>query len=120
MERVLSPTEAIIEGRRTILVGTNNYLGLTFDAACVGGRRSTRWRPLRHGHHRLAHRQRQLSAAMRAWSEALARFYGREHAMVFTTGYQANLGIISTIAGPKDYLIIDADSPCQHLRRLQA
>ena len=29
--------------------------------------------------------------------------------MVFTTGYQANLGIISTLVGPKDYLIIDAD-----------
>ena len=36
MERVLSPTEAIIEGRNTILVGTNNYLGLTFDDASVG------------------------------------------------------------------------------------
>jgi 8-amino-7-oxononanoate synthase len=30
--------------------------------------------------------------------------------MVFTTGYQANLGIISTVAGPDDYLLIDADS----------
>ena len=40
----------------------------------------------------------------------LARFYGREHCMVFTTGYQANLGVIATLAGPKDYLIIDADS----------
>jgi 8-amino-7-oxononanoate synthase len=33
MDRVLSPTEAIIKGRRTLLAGTNNYLGLTFDPA---------------------------------------------------------------------------------------
>jgi len=31
MDEILSATEAVIEGRRTILVGTNNYLGLTFD-----------------------------------------------------------------------------------------
>src|SRR4029434_7017003 len=35
MEKVLSPTEAIIEGRPTILVGTNNYLGLTFDPSAI-------------------------------------------------------------------------------------
>ena len=35
MDRVLSPTEAIINGRPTMLVGTNNYLGLTFDPSCM-------------------------------------------------------------------------------------
>ena len=35
MERVLSPTEAIINGKQTLLLGTNNYLGLTFDPACI-------------------------------------------------------------------------------------
>jgi 8-amino-7-oxononanoate synthase len=35
MEQVISPTEAIINGRRTILAGTNNYLGLTFHPECV-------------------------------------------------------------------------------------
>src|ERR1700748_873215 len=34
-ERVLSPTEAIINGRKTLLVGTNNYFGLTFDPSCM-------------------------------------------------------------------------------------
>ncbi|MDB5393057.1 MAG: 8-amino-7-oxononanoate synthase, partial [Rhodospirillales bacterium] len=37
-------------------------------------------------------------------------FYGRRSAMVFTTGYQANLGLISTLAGRGDHLLIDADS----------
>ena len=34
MERVISPTEAIINGK-TFLAGTNNYLGLTFDPSCI-------------------------------------------------------------------------------------
>jgi 7-keto-8-aminopelargonate synthetase-like enzyme len=35
MDKVLSSTEAIINGRRMILAGTNNYMGLTFDADCI-------------------------------------------------------------------------------------
>src|SRR3979490_1022926 len=35
MERVLSPTQAIINGKPTLLVGTNNYFGLTFDPSCM-------------------------------------------------------------------------------------
>src|SRR4029453_15715346 len=35
MDRIVSATEAVIEGRPTILGGSNNYLGLTFDACCV-------------------------------------------------------------------------------------
>ena len=34
-EQLLSPTEAVVEGRRVILAGTNNYLGLTFDPECI-------------------------------------------------------------------------------------
>src|SRR3546814_11701280 len=42
--------------------------------------------------------------------DALKDFYAMDHAMVFSTGYQANLGIISTIAGKGDYVILDIDS----------
>ena len=35
VERILSPTEGIVAGRRVILGGTNNYLGLTFDPDCI-------------------------------------------------------------------------------------
>ena len=35
IERILSPTEAIVNGRQMILAGTNNYLGLTFDPECL-------------------------------------------------------------------------------------
>lgn len=107
MERVLSPTEAIIGGRRAILAGTNNYLGLTFDPECIDAAQTalatcgtgTTGSRIANGSY-AGHNDLEL---------ALADFYGRDHAMVFTTGYQANLGIISTLAGPQDYLIIDAD-----------
>ncbi len=108
MERVLSPTEAIIEGRNTILVGTNNYLGLTFDDASVGAAVDAL---RRYGTGTTGSRIANGSyQGHKGLERELARFYGRDHCMVFTTGYQANLGIISTLAGPKDYLIIDADS----------
>jgi glycine C-acetyltransferase/8-amino-7-oxononanoate synthase len=42
--------------------------------------------------------------------EALKEYYGTKYAMVFSTGYQANLGLMSTIAGKEDYIILDADS----------
>src|SRR6185437_6423721 len=46
----------------------------------------------------------------RAVEQALRDFYAMDHAMVFSTGYQANLGIISTIAGKDDYIVLDIDS----------
>ncbi len=49
-------------------------------------------------------------APHRAVEAALREFYDMDHAMVFSTGYQANLGIISTIAGKGDYIILDIDS----------
>ncbi|HET9216482.1 MAG TPA: 8-amino-7-oxononanoate synthase, partial [Terriglobia bacterium] len=35
IERIVSPTEAIVNGRPMILAGTNNYLGLTLDTECI-------------------------------------------------------------------------------------
>jgi 8-amino-7-oxononanoate synthase len=108
MERVLSPTEAIINGKRTLLVGTNNYFGLTFDPACIEaaveatkaeGTGTTGSRILNGSYTDHTDLEREL-----------ADFYGMKHCMVFTTGYQANLGLISTLVGEGDYLIIDADS----------
>jgi 8-amino-7-oxononanoate synthase len=107
LDHVLSPTEAMIKGRRTLLLGTNNYLGLTYDPDVIAksaeavrefGTGTTGSRIANgsyDGHQRL---ERELAA-----------FYGRRHAMVFSTGYQANLGIISTLAGKTDHLLLDAD-----------
>lgn len=108
MEKILSATEALIEGRPTILCGSNNYLGFTFDADCIDaaketldtcGTGTTGSRIANGSYH-----------DHQALEQDLADFYGMKHCMVFTTGYQANLGAISTLAGPNDFLIIDADS----------
>jgi 8-amino-7-oxononanoate synthase len=107
-EKIVSPTEAILDGRRILLFGTNNYLGLTFDQSCVeasvnaiyeAGTGTTGSR-IANGTY----------AGHTQLEQKIAEFYGRRAAMVFTTGYQANLGLISTLAGRGDHLLIDADS----------
>jgi 7-keto-8-aminopelargonate synthetase-like enzyme len=108
MERVLSPTRAICNGRDTILLGTYNYMGMTFDPDVIeAGKRAlddygsgTTGSRVLNGTYQ-GHRE---------CEEALKEFYGMDHAMVFSTGYQANLGIISTIAGKGDYVVLDIDS----------
>src|SRR3954468_3833651 len=108
MERVLSPTEAIINGKKCLTVGTNNYFGLTFDPSCMQaaidaiqaegtGTTGSRIANGSYSEHVALERE-------------IAEFYGKKHCMVFTTGYQANLGVISTLVGPEDFLLIDADS----------
>ena len=108
MEEVLSPTVAICNGKETILLGTYNYMGMTFDddvrqaglnALKEFGSGTTGSRVL-NGTYSL-HRD---------CEDALKEFYAMDHAMVFSTGYQANLGIISTLAGKGDYVILDIDS----------
>ena len=49
-------------------------------------------------------------AMHRELERELASFLGRKHCIVFTTGYQANLGMIAGLAGPKDTIYLDADS----------
>lgn len=108
MEEVLSPTRAICNGRDTILLGTYNYMGMTFDPDVIeAGKRAmedfgagTTGSRVLNGTFR---DHRDVEAALR-------EFYDMDHAMVFSTGYQANLGIISTLAGKGDYIILDIDS----------
>jgi 8-amino-7-oxononanoate synthase len=108
MDKIVSATEAIIEGRQTILCGTNNYLGLTFDADCVAAAQQSL---AEFGTGTTGSRIANGSYdGHQALEQDLADFYGMQHCMVFTTGYQANLGAISTLAGPGDFLVIDADS----------
>ncbi|WP_288934813.1 aminotransferase class I/II-fold pyridoxal phosphate-dependent enzyme [uncultured Sphingomonas sp.] len=108
MEQVKSPTEAVIAGRDTILLGTYNYMGMTFDADVLAA-----------GHAALdqfgsgTNGSRMLNGTFRdhmAVEQALRDFYGVSGAIVFSTGYMANLGMISTLAGKGDYVILDADS----------
>jgi 8-amino-7-oxononanoate synthase len=108
VERVLSPTEAMVNGRQTVLVGTNNYLGLTFDPQCIEAAR-TAVEELGTGTtgSRMANG---TFAGHVALERDLAEFYERRYGVVFSTGYLANLGVISALAGPGDVILIDGDS----------
>jgi len=108
MQRVLSPTEAIINGKRTVLVGTNNYLGLTFDQSCIDAAVAA---TIAEGTGTTGSRIANGSYSQHeALESELAEFFGFKHCMVFSTGFQANVGTIATLVGEGDYLIIDADS----------
>lgn len=108
IDQILSPTRGLIHGREVILAGTNNYLGLTFDPDCIAAAREA----LEHaGTGTTGSRMANGSyASHRELELELARFYDKRDAIVFSTGYQANLGMISALAGPGDTVMIDADS----------
>lgn len=108
MEKMLGPTRAIVKGKEIVLAGTNNYLGLTFNPEAIEaaskavktsgtGTTGSRFANGTYASHK------QLEAD-------LAAFLGYKHCIVFSTGYQANLGAISALAAPpNDVILIDAD-----------
>jgi 8-amino-7-oxononanoate synthase len=97
--------EVVINGRKMIMVGSNNYLGLTnhpkvkeaaieavkkYGTGCAGSRFLNGTLDI---HVKL--------------EEKLARFMRKEAALVFSTGFQVNLGVISALVGKDDVVIID-------------
>ncbi|MCL4254334.1 MAG: aminotransferase class I/II-fold pyridoxal phosphate-dependent enzyme, partial [Anaerolineae bacterium] len=109
--RALSDTEGTIahfEGKEVVMIGSNNYLGLTTDprvreAAMEGIRRFGT----------SVTGSRFLNGTLELHLELdrrLAKFVGKEAALVFSTGYQTNLGTISALVGKGDYVIIDKDA----------
>jgi 8-amino-7-oxononanoate synthase len=97
-----------IEGRKIIMAGSNNYLGLTSDprvkkaaiaaiekygTGCSGSRYLTGTLDL---HIRL--------------EERLAKFFGKEACLLFSTGYQTAQGIIPTLVGKGEYVVSDKDN----------
>jgi 8-amino-7-oxononanoate synthase len=97
--------EVIVEGRKMIMLGSNNYLGLTshpevkkaaieatkkYGSGCAGSRFLNGTLDI---HVKL--------------EEKLASFFSKEAALTFSTGYQTNLGIISSITGKDDVVVID-------------
>ena len=101
-------TEVIMEGKRRIMLGSNNYLGLTthpdvieagikayeqYGSGCSGSR--------------FLNGTLQLHLELEA---ELARFLRKEAVVTFSTGFQSNLGIISAIVGRHDYVICDREN----------
>jgi 8-amino-7-oxononanoate synthase len=107
MDRVVSATEAVVGGRPLILAGTNNYLGLTFHPDCIEAAcEATRTL----GTGTTGSRAANGSYATHVQLERdLAEFFERRSVIVFSTGYVANLGMLSTLAGPGDVFMIDGD-----------
>jgi len=100
-------TEAVIDGHRVLMLGSNNYLGLTTDprvreaaieatkkygTSCTGSR-------LQNGTLEL-----HLELERR-----LANYVGKEAALVFSTGFQVNLGTISCLVGRGDSVVTDKE-----------
>jgi 8-amino-7-oxononanoate synthase len=107
MDRVVSATEALVNGRSLILAGTNNYLGLTFHPDCIAAACDAT-RELGTGTTGSRAANGSYSAHVQLESE-LASYFRRRGVIVFSTGYVANLGMLSTLAGPGDVIVIDAD-----------
>jgi 8-amino-7-oxononanoate synthase len=108
MDEVKSPTVAIIKGKETILLGTYNYMGMTFDPDVIQAGKDAldQYGSGTNG-------SRVFNGTFRDHQDveaALREFYGTTGAIVFSTGYQANLGMISALAGKGEYIILDADS----------
>ena len=107
-DEISSPVEGIAGGRPMVLLGTNNYLGFTFNSACVrAATEATRkWGTGTTGS-RIANGTYGGHAEL---ERELSEFLGVSDTVVFSTGFQANLGVLSTVAGRDDVLLIDGDS----------
>jgi len=107
-EKLLSSTEAIVNGHEVILAGTNNYLGLTFDPECIAAAKAA---IEEQGTGTTGSRMANGTFAEHVRLEQeLATFFNKDHAIVFSTGYAATMGMASTLAGPGDVIVLDADS----------
>ncbi len=107
-EAINSATEAVVEGRTTILAGTNNYLGLTFDPDCIAaGVAALQSQGTGTTGSRMANGS---YAAHGALETEIADFFQCDHAMVFSTGYAANLGVLSALLGKGDVVLLDSDA----------
>jgi 8-amino-7-oxononanoate synthase len=107
--RVLEgPTLPVVEmeGRRRIMLGSNNYLGLTGDERVKQGALDAL-----HRYGTGITGSRFLNGTLDLHLELeqeFADWLGTESALVFTTGHQANLGVLGTILGPSDTVVVDS------------
>src|SRR5215212_1757217 len=96
----------VMEGAERIMLGGNNYLGLTEDERVIAGARDALDR---YGTGLTGSRFLNGTIDLHLELEAeLAGWMGTEAAIVFTTGHQANLGAIGTLLGPGDTVVVDS------------
>ncbi len=101
-------TEVIMEGKRRIMLGSNNYLGLTTDEEVIRAGVEA-YKTFGSG----CSGSRFLNGTLTLHIELekrLAEFLRKEDVVTFSTGFQTNLGIISAIAGLGDFILMDAEN----------
>ena len=108
IEGVLGPCEVVVQGRPTLMFGSNNYLGLTKHSDVVDAAR----RALDdYGTGTTGSRTANGTFALHeALERDFAEWFGKRHAIIFSTGYQANLSLIGGLCGAGDVILIDSDS----------
>lgn len=107
-DSINSATEGVVEGRKTILAGTNNYLGLTFDPNCIeAGVAALKSQGTGTTGSRMANGSYASHGSLEA---ELADFFQCPNAMVFSTGYTANLGVLTALLVKGDTVLLDSDA----------
>jgi len=100
-------TEVTIGGRRVLMIGSNNYLGLTTDPRV---RQAAIEATKRYGTSCTGSRFLNGTLALHQELERrLAAFVNKQAALVFSTGFQVNLGVISCLVGRGDVVVADKD-----------
>ena len=101
-------TEVMMEGRRRIMLGSNNYLGLTIcDEVVEAGIKAIEKYGTGCSGSRFLNGTLDLHIEL---EEEIAKFLGKEAALTFGTGFQSNAGIISALVGMHDYVICDREN----------
>jgi 8-amino-7-oxononanoate synthase len=108
IDRVLGPCEVVVQGRPTLMFGSNNYLGLTLHPEVIEAARRA---VAEYGTGTTGSRTANGTLAIHENLERqFADWFGKRHAIIFSTGYQANLSLVGGLCGPGDVILIDGDS----------
>lgn len=101
-------TEVVMDGKPIIMLGSNNYMGLTSDPRTIAAAREALDQ-----YGTGCSGSRFLNGTLKLHEQLedeLARFFHKDGAVTFSTGFQTNLGIISSIVGRHDYIINDSEN----------
>ena len=108
IDRVLGPCEVVVRGRPTLMFGSNNYLGLTLHPAVVDAANRA---VVAYGTGTTGSRTANGTLALHENLERqFCDWFGKRYALIFSTGYQANLSLIGGLCGAGDVILIDSDS----------
>lgn len=101
-------TEVVMDGKPIIMLGSNNYMGLTSDPRTIAaGKKALEQYGTGCSGSRFLNGTLKLHEQLES---ELADFFHKDAAVTFSTGFQTNLGIISAIVGRHDYIVNDSEN----------